>query len=156
MIGFAAQTGCFYRVKISKKFCNLKSARSNFILGLRYHLTNEFSSFLVLLNYQEHHNLPKIPPDLGQQKILAGLRHQGKLLHLMIAGTTFGNLDPKLGFFIEKKCLIENFYVFLKTSLISSMHTKYGWVTPKTQKVMMLFRSKIENNSNHSFSNFLR
>ena len=48
----------------------------------------------------------------------------------------FKNREKKL---FEKK-LSSKIYFFLKTSPIISMHTKYEGITPKTQKVMMIFR----------------
>ena len=43
-----------------------------------------------------------------------------------------------LRFFIGKNIFSSKFLVFLKTSLITSMHTKYEHLTPKTREVMTI------------------
>ena len=50
------------------------------------------------------------------------------------------NFDPNLKIFIGKNIFSSNFLVFLKRSPISSIDTKYEGITPKTPKVMLIFR----------------
>ena len=45
-------------------------------------------------------------------------------------------VDQDLRFFIGKNIFSSKFLIFLKTSLLSSTHTKYERITPKTRKVM--------------------
>ena len=57
----------------------------------------------------------------------------------------FGNFEnlekcyQDLRFFIGKNSFSSEFLVFLKTSLVSSTHTKYERITLKTHEVMIVF-----------------
>jgi len=52
-------------------------------------------------------------------------------------------VDQNLRFFIVKKKFSSKFLFFLKTSIISSTHTKYERLTPKTRKVMIVSKKKM-------------
>ena len=88
-----------------------------------------------LTNYEHHTSILKVISSLKTIKIPIFWGFSVKISQIP-------KIYPNLRFFIGKNIFSQKCVFFRKTSLICSLHTKYDRLTPKTQKVMLIFRSE--------------